>query len=67
MNGPECRTLDRTRIAYPVHMDGGYGVTDGLVTVQAHDVDDAKRRAWVHNYLCGHDMSLDGLRRPDND
>lgn len=49
----ERRILDRSRLAYPVHHDGGYAVTDGTTTIHAHSLDDAKRRSFAHNVAAG--------------
>ena len=56
------RALDREYRATVVHSDGGYAVTDGLASVQCRDLDDARRRAWLHNYLNGFGPSVDELR-----
>ncbi|WP_062077750.1 hypothetical protein [Demequina globuliformis] len=60
----ERRQLDRDRSAYVVHHGGGFAVTDGYTTVPAHDLDDAKRREFVHNYLAGFQVSREQLRDP---
>lgn len=65
--GPERRVvdpLDHTKRVWPVHHDGGYGVTDGSTTVKATDVEDAKRRAFVHNYCAGFNVGFADLRNP---
>lgn len=65
--GPERRhrdPLDHTKRVWAVQHDGGYGITDGDNTVHAVNAEDAKHRAFIHNYCIDpNSVSIGDLRR----